>query len=206
MKGHAPRKAAGGCRDATLRIFGNRAADKLAREAAKWHPAAVEVHTSTARTHLMTKRLCSSYARLLDWAVEVPGRLPDITPLESLFRKMRPPPMPEHCLAIDGNGLERCIRCMLPPTLCSGRPCRPHGKLWHSLVAFGSGIYCDKCGVYSFSQFCMIGSVCRGCPTGNGTEWRLSRMRRGRHPTKGHFIGQPQGIDTTLGVFRVLLG
>ena len=157
--------------------FGNRTADALAREAAGWHPTAAEVRTSVARSHMLMRQLCIAYVRLIEWAVQVPGRLPEMTPLERLFPKMRPPPMPEHCLAVDGNGLERCIRCMLPPGLCQCRPCRPHGQRGHSLVSLGDGFFCNRCGVYSFSQFCMLGSECRGCPVGGGTENRLARMR-----------------------------
>ena len=154
----------------------------------------------------MAQRLCISYARLLEWAVEAPGRLPLITPFESVFRLPRPPPIPAHTLVHDNFGIERCIRCMLPATLCTGRPCRPHGAQGHSLVSLGDGVCCNRCGGYSFSQLCLLGAVCRGRPIGNGSAWRLDRMRASRHPKKGHFVGQPKRIDTSLGVFQCVLG
>ena len=135
------------------------------------------------------RQLCNAYVRILDWAVQVPGRLPEVTPLERLFPKMGPPPIPEHCIVVDGAGSERCIRCMLPPGLCTGRSCRPHGSLGHSLVALGEGLFCNRCGVYSFSQYCMLGSECKGRPIGGSTESRLARLRKGKHPRKEHFIG-----------------
>ena len=189
-----------------MRNYGIKAADVLAREAATWHPAAPEVKASLGRTRVFMRQLCNAYVRILDWAVQVPGRLPEVTPLERLFPKMRPPPIPEHCIVVDGAGSERCIRCMLPPGLCTGRSRRHHGRLGHSLVALGEGLFCNRCGVYSFSQFCMLGSVCKGRPIGGGTESRLARMRKGKRPRKEHFVGQPRGIDTTLGVLTVMLG
>ena len=206
IKGHTLPGAAGRDKNLALKNFGNKAADVLAREAATWHPAAPAVKASLARTHAFARQLCIAYVKVLDWAVQVPGRLPEISPVERIFPRMRPPPIPEHCFVLDGNGAERCVRCMLPPGLCTGRSCRPHGSLGHSLVSLGEGLFCNKCGVYSFSQFCMLGSVCKGRPIGGGTANRLARMRKGRHPRKDHFVGQPSGIDTTLGVFSVMLG
>ena len=206
VKGHSLPGAAGRDKNQALRIFGNKAADLLAREAAGWHPASLEIQSSLVKSHVFMRQLCNAYVRILDWAVQVPERLPAITPLEQLFPRMRPPPVPDHCFASDGAGTERCVRCMLPPGLCDGRPCRPHGKLGHSLVALGSGLFCNRCGVYSFTHLCSLGSVCNGRPIGGGSESRLARMRRGKHPRKEFFIGQPRGIDTTLGVFCVMLG
>ena len=204
LPSHRPLGAGGG--EAALRVFGNTWADKRAKEAATWHPRAAECDASLARTHAMSRQLCVAYSKLLEWAVAVPGRLPPVTPLEVLFKTPRPPKIPEHSYAEDPAGVERCVRCMLPSSLTSGRPCRPHGTLGHSLMSLGTGFVCNRCGVYSFSQLSLLGSICRGRPVGNGTDWRLSRMRMGKHPKKGHFIGQPKVIVTSLGVYEVLLG
>ena len=154
----------------------------------------------------MAQRLCVAYGKLLEWAVEEPSRLPLITPSESVSRLPRPPPIPANTLVHEQFCMERCIRCMLPATLCTGRPCRPHGAQGHSLASLGDCDFCNRCGVYSFSQLCLLGAVCRGRPIGNGSAWRLDRMRAGRHPKQGHFVGQPKRIDTSLGAFEVLLG
>ena len=57
IKGHLLAAAAGICPRSRLFRHGNRAADCLAREATKWHPADVEVNTSLQRTHSMAQRL-----------------------------------------------------------------------------------------------------------------------------------------------------
>ena len=206
MRGHG--RAAAECSgpQAQLRIFGNTWADRRAKEAMTWHPRDDAVQLSLSRTHVMAKQLCLAYAKMLEWATEQAGRLPPITVLESIFKTPRPPALPAHTLALDSEGRERCVRCMLPASLIEGRPCRPHGALGHDLYSLADGICCDRCGVYSFSQLCHIGSVCRGRVVGRGTEWRLSRMRLGRHPTKAGHLGTAKRIDTSLGVFEVLLG
>ena len=96
VKGRTLPGAAGRCKNAARRIFGNKAADALAREAASWHPTAPVVRTSMARSHVRMRQLCNAYVRLIEWAVQVPGRLPEVTPLERSFPRMRPPPIPEH--------------------------------------------------------------------------------------------------------------
>ena len=139
LPSHRPLGAGGG--EAALRVFGNTWADKRAKEAATWHPRAAECDASLARTHAMSRQLCVAYSKLLEWAVAVPGRLPPVTPLEVLFKTPRPPKIPEHSFAEDPAGVERCVRCMLPSSLTSGRPCRPHGTLGHSLMSLGTGIF-----------------------------------------------------------------
>ena len=206
MRGHG--RAAAECSgpQAQLRIFGNTWADRRAKEAMSWHPRDDAVQLSLSRTHVMAKELCLAYAKMLEWATEQAGRLPPITVLESIFKTPRPPALPAHTLAMDQEGRERCVRCMLPASLIEGRPCRPHGTLGHDLYSLADGFFCNRCGVYSFSQLCHIGSVCRGRAVGRGTEWRLNRMRLGRHPTKAGHLGTAKRIDTSLGVFEVLLG
>ena len=191
---------------AQLLVFGNAWADKRAKEAATWHPSEAQVQVSQARTHKLATQLCVAYAKMLEWATAVEERLPPISVLECLFKTPRPPALPAHTLALDQEGRERCVRCMLPACLIEGRPCRPHGTLGHDLYSLADGIFCNRCGVYSFSQLCHIGAVCRGKAVGRGTEWRLNRMRAGRHPTKAGHLGTAKRIDTSLGVFAVLLG
>ena len=131
---------------AALRAYGNAWADAKAKLGRGLHPAPPGEATALARVASFTEQLIVHYARLLDWATSGPGRLPDITPLEALFRTPRPPPLPEHCFVDDGEGDERCIRCLLPPALARGRPCREHGTLRHRPARLGSGVFCIMCG------------------------------------------------------------
>ena len=115
-----------------------------------------------ARVQAFTRHLVIHYARMLDWATSAPGRLPEITPLERIFRSPRPPPIPEHCFAEDAAGEERCVHCLLPPALASGRPCRKHGTRRHSVYRLGKGIFCSRCGAHSFEQVVLLSSGCPG--------------------------------------------
>ena len=146
------------------------------------------------------------YARILDWATSGPGRLPDISPLERIFKLPRPPPIPEHCFAEDALGEERCVFCLLPPALARGRHCRRIGTRRHKIFRLGSGIFCGRCGAHSFEQVVLLSSECLGRPTSAGNEWRLKRMLDGKRPKTGMFIGTPSLIDPALATFAVVLG
>ena len=143
---------------------------------------------------------------MLDWATTDPGRLPAITPLESIFRTPRPPPLPAHCFAMDAAGEERCVRCLLPPSLACGRPCRPHGSLQHRLYRLGKGMFCGRCGAFSFEQVVLLGGACKGRPTSSGSEWRLKRLFRGHNPKTNESIGTPFLVDPALASFAIVLG
>ena len=190
---------------AALRIYGNAWADARARVAATWHPTEPEVDVSLARAAAMAGKLLPYYAVLLDWATAAEGRLPEPTPIEQVFKLPRPPVMPEHCLVHDAAGQERCIRCLLPAALSRGRPCRPHGVQGHRLCRLGSGVFCCKCGCYSFMELNKLRVSCPGRVTAKGNEWRLKRMIAGRDPRSDEFIGTPSFIDPATEAFDVIL-
>ena len=187
--------------------FGNAAAHTRARDAVTWHPAATS-GVAVARTEAFALHLSIAYARLLQWAVDEEGRLPEATPLECIFRPPRPPPLPAHEFAADREGCERCVRCLLPQVLAQERPCRPHGALGHALFAHGAGIFCGRCGAYSFQRLELLGSVCTGPPPPNGpTAWRRRRMLDGWHPTKTRaWLGVPTRVDPAIETFSIVLG
>ena len=151
LRSHGRLGAAAGGPQAQLRIFGNHWADRMAKRAADWHPQDADAVNSLARAHALSRQLCIAYAKLLEWATGQADRLPPVTPLEGIFKTPRPPPIPAHTFAQDQAGCERCVRCMLPTSLTAGRPCRPHGTLGHAIFSLGTGVFCNRCGVYSFS-------------------------------------------------------
>ena len=167
-----PGGAGGGGRGpvAALRAYGNAWADAKAKLARALHPAPPLETVSLARVSAFTQHLVIHYARMLDWATSGPGRLPDISPLERIFKLPRPPPIPEHCFAEDASGEARCIHCLLPPSLAKGRPCRRHGTLRHKVFRLGSGIFCGRCGAHSFEQVVLLSSGCHGRPTSAGSD------------------------------------
>ena len=148
--------------------FANAAAHERACEAARWHPAGASA-AALARTDDFAVHLSVAYARVIDWALAAPQRLPEPTPLETLFRLPRPPPLPAHTFAEDQQGVERCVRCLLPPALAAGRPCRPHGSLGHILYSLGRGVFCSRCGAYSFQRLELLAAACSGPPPKHGS-------------------------------------
>ena len=105
-RGHVSRAEADR-RDPQSRLvaYGNAWAHERARIATTWHPAAGSA-SATAKTDAFAYQLAIAYARMLEWAVEAPGRLSEITPLERLFPRPRPPPLPAHVFSEDAQGVE----------------------------------------------------------------------------------------------------
>ena len=192
---------------AAARAYGNAWADAQAKIAATWHGVPEATLLARARTAALAYKLGTYYAIFLEWALDQPDGLPEATPLEVLFRLPRPPPLPVHCFAADAGGSERCIRCLMPPGLCAGRPCRPQGSLGHKLMRIGHGIFCRTCGLYSFQELNMLKSHCRGPPPrAGGNAHRLLKLLAGVHPRSGHEYGKPQAIEPDLETFSVILG
>ena len=191
----------------SLAAFGNAWAHTRARRAAAWHPSRTS-EQAVLRTDSFALHLSVAYARFLEWALEDPERMPQATVLDRLFPLPRPPAIPLHTYACDGHGIERCIRCLLPPALAGSRPCRPHGNMGHSFMAIGGGLCCRRCGSYAFQRLELLGTTCRGRPPGGQqgtTAWRLRRMLQGRHPKTGAHIGNAAFIDPSIATFTVVL-
>ena len=192
---------------AAARAYGNAWADAQAKVAVTWHAVPEDTLQARGRTAALAHKLALYYAIFLEWALDQPGGLPETTPLEQVFRCPRPPPVPRHCFAMDKAGHERCIRCLMPPNLCDGRPCRPQGALGHKLAIIGQGVFCRTCGLYSFQELNMLKAQCRGPPKpGGGNAHRLQKLLSGVHPRTGEEYGRPQPIDAALDAFSVILG
>ena len=54
--------------------------------------------------------------------------------------------------------------------------------LGHDLYRSGDFIFCDRCGVYSSRRVCKLAVPCTLLPAGPMGKWRLSRLRRCKHP------------------------
>ena len=108
---------------------------------------------------------------------------------------------------MDKQGVERCVRCLLPPGLAAGRPCRAHGTLGHNVYSLGKGIFCSRCGSYSFKRLELLAAACTGPPPKHGpTAWRLGRMIAGRDPKSGKSLGTPLKVDPARSLFSIVLG
>ena len=108
-------------------------------------------------------------------------------------------------MAHDKHGQERCVRCLLPAALATGRRCRPAGVLGHRLVRVGNGMACRRCGAYAFQVVRLIGTGCSGRPRDAAAAWRLRRLLRGRHPTTGAFLGDPLLVGGAAESFAIIL-
>ena len=60
--------------------------------------------------------------------------------------------------------------------------------------------------MYSFTELNLLQAVCRDHAATAGNQWRLKRMKAGRHPRSGEFLGRPVLIDPSSEVFGMLLG
>ena len=83
--------------------YGNALAHEKAKAAYTWHPDRASSQ-ALARTDEFATHLAVAYARMLEWAMVVPGRMLEPTPFEKLFPLPRPPPPPLHCFATDELG------------------------------------------------------------------------------------------------------
>ena len=60
--------------------------------------------------------------------------------------------------------------------------------------------------MYSFTELNLLKAVCCGHAATAGNQWRLKRMKAGRHPRSGEFLGRPVLIDPSSEVFGIILG
>ncbi len=172
----------------------------------KWHPTGPGMEQAINRTRLLSVQLAVAYARTLAWALESPGRMPERSVLGELFRLPRPPPLPVHTFACDRAGSERCVQCGLPPGLAARQACRPAGSLGHRFCSLGSGVFCTRCGAYSFVRSGLLAVGCKGRPADAAARWRRDRMLMGRHPVSGVFVASPVLVDLAQDVFTIVLG
>ena len=78
--------------------------------------------------------------------------------------------------------------------------------LRHALAVLGGGVFCLRCGAYSFRALRLLSGECRGRPADVAAAWRKNRMIRGKHPVNGAALGEAQRIDSAADCFSIMLG
>ena len=76
-------------------------------------------------------------------------------------------------------------------------------------MSLGSGVFCGKCGAYSFQRLELLGGECSGRITGGthgSTAHRLRKMMQGCHPRSGEPKGQAAPIDPAIAAYSIVLG
>ena len=57
-----------------------------------------------------------------------------------------------------------------------------------------TGLFCGKCGAYSFSRTCKLAADCKGRPHSKAAAIRLARLYSGRHPILDKQLGYPRQL------------
>ena len=95
--------------------------------------------------------------------------------------------------ACDRCGVRCRDRAQLEAGLCRGTPAAVlAADSSHRLMTMGDVVFCSACGARAGGGAAIL--LAEKCldRVANGTAGpRLNRMKAGRHPTKGHFIGEP---------------
>ena len=72
------------------------------------------------------------------------------------------------------------------------------------VFTLGHGLFCAKCGAYSFSKTMRLAEQCPGRAVG-AVRYRLRRMLSGKHPLSGAFLDAPAPVDDVARQFHVYL-
>ena len=172
---------------------GNRAADSAAKLALAKCDVPRHVRDRTANTSLLVQQLGLYYGRLLAW-LKRREFLPRAAPLEKR-ETVRVKRLPQHVIALDPSGRARCVKCLrLHGTAQQFGPCSAPRRS-HILMRLGTGIFCNRCGAYSFARTFNLAAECTGGPSGNVARLRLRRMCRGDHPITGRYVSAATPVD-----------
>jgi len=131
---HSSARAAAARRDGLWERTCNEMADVAAKAAARSHPRDPLVELAILRADSLLETLGLWYSAVLDFALKfqvLPSRPP------SSARGYRIPRLPKHTLALDVQGMPRCVRCLVPADLCPVRPCRMPVGLPHLYRCMG---------------------------------------------------------------------
>jgi len=169
---------------------GNIFADGLAKEGARMHPTSAVVNNRLAKCNQLLLLLAPYYARLLVWIFDAKAQ-PDVV---TYSRRCRYFVLPKHIFATGPGGLSRCVRCLRLRVDCRGGllECTPDGARPHYILQLGGGMFCGRCGSYSFRQTKNLAIGCAGTPPSVEVGRRLGRMLDGRHPISGKIL---EGTD-----------
>ena len=181
----------------------------LAGERAK-QAATIAEHPKTlldrvARVDRLVTIIARFFAQAVDLALSH-GFLLDREP-ETRAQKLRA--CSRHIVALWPGGAHRCLRCYRIVGECAGQQqaqCRTTGRR-HLPIFLGGGVFCGRCGSYSFARTVLLAGSCRGEPSSTAVRPRLERMLQGQHLTTGSsFEHPPQQVEEALEMLEVLLG
>lgn len=114
-----------------------------------------------------------------------------------------------HLVARWPGGAMRCLRCFRLQNDCIGQQasvCSVSGRRHLPSIVPG-GVFCGRCGAYSFGRTMLLTGTCKGKPANIGASDRLVRLSKGLHPMTGKDLGgRPQALDIAQGMFEVMLG
>ena len=167
---------------------GNRLAD-VAAKSVFLDCAAARAHADRMRrTEWVSTQVLLYFGRLLAWLAQY-----NLLPLRDVAER-KPPrmPTPKHILLQSPCGNQRCLRCFRIGAECVQAPCRLLPRRPHRVHVLGEGLFCARCGAYSFHRTVKLQDGCRGRPANASAAQRLAHLMAGRHPTSGAPLGIPR--------------
>ena len=103
----------------------------------------------------------------------------------SVYKKI--PVLAKH-LFVEVAGKERCVRCL---RLANKRSEQCNWASGHVLWQLGKGIFCIRCGAFSFHSTIKLACNCTGKCLAPA---RLTRMLKGMHPYRNERSGLPRPL------------
>ncbi len=181
--------------------FGNTAADVCARAGAALHPNCPMVEVRLARTRTMVGALAKFVGRVGSFVLKH-----SLLPVR-LARPFTIPHLPAHTIASGPELALRCVKCYK----LAGRLGRVVGRcvpllfVPHHPLAVGAGIFCARCGAYSFKRCVRLMGSCPARPTSGTVARRLAALLAGEHPVSRVALGVPYGTAEPAELFSLLL-
>ena len=183
---------------APLDWFGNDQADTFAKRAAACHPRDEEAERRCDRAAKAVTVVGKFLARLaVNW---LDAGSHDQTPkAQRLHRERRSGfggrfcKPTQHLLRRQGTKWRcaRCLRVASAPGHILAQDCG--AAAGHRLFQAGPTVFCGACGAFSRARTRLLLTGCRGRPTVAGRR-ALTFLRRGKDPTSGSWLGDPQKV------------
>jgi len=182
-------------------IMGNASADEAARQGAGLHPECPMDRIRLERTTEMVTCLAKYFARVARFVVGhqlIPTRAP---------RPFVIPRFPVHTIAAGPELALRCVKCYRlagKKGRVAGR-CVPLSFVPHHPLAVGAGVFCARCGAYSFKRSVRLMGSCPTLPRSKTVAGRLASLLAGEHPMSRVALGVPYGTAEPAELFSLLL-
>jgi hypothetical protein len=117
------------------------------------------------------------------------------------------PRLPTHTIAAGPELGLRCVKCYR----LAGRKgtvvgrCVPNSFVPHHPLAVGAGVFCARCGAYSFRRSVRLTGSCLLKPASKTVAGRLASLLAGEHPISRAVLGIPYGTAEPAELFELLL-